>query len=115
MHLLFFLDTLSLRRKIFFLESKVRRQATELAELRKYKRNTSSKSYKKQLVKGILSDSFSAPQAKIIVDKTTRARKWSEEDIVNGLMLRSFSHKSYLFLRQKKLLPLPGKNTISLN
>jgi hypothetical protein len=103
-----FSDSISLRRKIFFLESKLRRQAVELAELRKYKRNTSSKSYKKHLVKGILSNSFSGPQANIIVHKKTRARKWSEEDIVNGLMLRSFSHKSYLFLRQKKLLPLPG-------
>ncbi len=38
--------------------------------------------------------------------------KWSHEDLVLGLTLRGLSKKAYKFLRERKLLPLPGLSTL---
>ncbi len=38
--------------------------------------------------------------------------KWSQEDLVLGLTLRGLSRKVYKFLRERKLLPLPGLTTL---
>ena len=90
----------------------MRRQASELAELRKLKKKLLSKKYKSEIVSKALEESFSGPQVKMIMKKTKRVKKWSEEDIVNGLVLRSFSRRSYKFLRDKKLIPLPALSTL---
>ena len=101
-----------MKRRNSVLEAKLRRKEEELVSLRKYKRHTSSVKYKTSLVKKALESSFSEPQLKIIVDKKKKVKKWSEEDIINGLILRSFSRRSYLFLRQRQLIPLPGLSTL---
>ena len=101
-----------LQRRNLFLERKLQRQAKELTELRKFKRQATSAAFKKEVLRETLQKSFSRSQARILVNNTNRAKKWSEEDIVNGLILRSFSRRTYQHLRQKKLLPLPGLSTL---
>ena len=59
-----------------------------------------------------MNGSFSAAQIAVVTKKLKRPKKWTEEDIANGLILHSFSKKSFDFLRAKKLLPLPSKTTM---
>ena len=41
-----------------------------------------------------------------------RCKKWSETDIKLALTLRTISRKAYRWLRNKKILPLPGESTL---
>jgi len=41
-----------------------------------------------------------------------RAWRWSQEEIVDGLILHGFSRRAYKYLAKKKLLPLPGESTL---
>jgi Transposase protein len=90
----------------------LRRQQKELIDLRCHKRQTNSSSFTKEKVQNLLDGSFSSAQIAVIKNQLKRPRRWTKDDIVNGLMLRSFSRKSYEFLREKKLLPLPAQSTL---
>ena len=103
-----------LKRRNYFLEKKVRRLSLENSHLKKVNRKLSSKKYKRQVATDILEKSFTRPQAKILVAGKKRAKKWSQDDIINGLLLRSFSMRAFRFLREKKLLPLPAPSTLRL-
>ena len=103
-----------LKRRNHFLEKKVRRLSIENSHLKKVNRKLSSKKYKRKVTTDILEKSFTSPQAKVLVSGRKRAKKWSQEDIINGLLLRCFSMRAFRFLRHKKLLPLPAPSTLSL-
>ncbi len=72
----------------------------------------STAAFSRAIVHKALEGSFTMPQVKTIINKKTRPRQWSEDDIINGLMLRSFSNKSFNFIRRRKLLPLPAESTL---
>ncbi len=55
--------------------------------------------------------SWSEKQIAHFIDDKKRTR-WSSEDIVRGLTLRGMSKKTYQFLRENKLLPLPSLWTL---
>ena len=59
-----------------------------------------------------LTKSMSRARAKIIVNESKFAH-WDEEDIVKGLIVRSFSKRSYNFIRESKLTPMPSITTLS--
>ncbi len=84
----------------------------ENASLRKKVKTLSSSKYQGTIIKNALMDNFTAPQSKIILGKKKQPRMWTQEDIVDGLVLRSFSKRSYQYLRKKDLLPLPGLTTL---
>jgi len=50
-------------------------------------------------------------QTTILTEKK-RIKKWSEKDIIQGLILRSMSNKAYQFIRMKNLFPLPAVSTL---
>jgi hypothetical protein len=102
------------KRRVVFLEKKVRKQQNELTELRQFKRVSSTKSHKEKLVTSVLSKSFTADQTKILVEGKKRAKNWGDDDIINGLLLRSFSRKAFQFIRHKNLLPLPSLSTLKV-
>ena len=62
----------------------------------------------------LLNGSFSSAQIAVVTKKLKRPKKWTEDDIANGLILRSFSRKSFDFLREKKLLPLPSETAMRM-
>ena len=101
-----------LRRRIQQLEGQVRRLKSEVSALRRYKTQTSSAAFANQNFSNLLNGSFSSAQISVVTKKLKRPRKWTEDDIANGLILRSFSRKSYDFLREKKLLPLPSETAM---
>jgi hypothetical protein len=72
----------------------------------------STAAFSKAIVHKALEGSFSVAQVKTIINKKTRPRQWAEDDIINGLMLRSLSNKSFNFIRRRKLLPLPAESTL---
>ena len=41
-----------------------------------------------------------------------RVRGWTEDDVKFALSLRTISRKAYRFIRNKKLIPLPGESTL---
>ena len=84
----------------------------EVERLKKENFKYRTKKFKKELVMSMLTKSMSRAQAKIIVNESKFAH-WNEEDIVKGLILRSFSKKSYNFIRESKIAPLPTITTLS--
>ena len=103
-----------LKRRNQFLEKKVRILSMENSELKKINRKLSSKKYTAKVATDILERSFTRPQARILVKGTKRAKQWSQDDIINGLLLRCFSMRAFRFLREKNLIPLPAPSTLRL-
>jgi len=81
----------------------------KLREYMKHKQCTGCQ-HNAQLHKG-LSNIFSAGQIKCLTTGKS-ATKWTKEDIVHALELRTVSRKAYKFLRTNKHVPLPGLSTL---
>lgn len=90
------------------LRLRVQTSSRVLSSQRKQLRFLSSKSYQTEIIRKKLLTKFSSAQTSILLNNRKRARQWSQQDIANALVLRACSKKSYIFLRKKKLLPLPG-------
>ena len=82
-------ENLRLKKEIKLVKSPKHRKSVATAEFKKY---------------------FSASQTKSIM--TGKRVVWSKKDIVNGLMLYCQSKKSYLFIRKKKLFPIPSVTSL---
>ena len=41
-----------------------------------------------------------------------RVKGWTDEDVKFALSLRTLSRKAYRWIRNKKLIPLPGESTL---
>ena len=74
--------------------------------LKREKKTWQSKMHRNNLVRSELTKYFTPNQTRQIL--TQKRVRWSEEDIVKGLMLCSLSKKSYQFIRRKKLFPVPS-------
>lgn len=96
------------------MEKKLEIKQTELSGLRRFKRCSTKKSHTSKLVTDVLEKTFTADQTKILVESKKRPKKWGNDDIINGLLLRSFSRKAYQFIRQKNLLPMPSLSTLKV-
>ena len=105
MHILTLLISveINLRRRNAQLEGQVRRLKREVSGLRRHKTKTSSAAFAKESATSLLNGSFSSAQIAVVTKKLKRPKKWTEEDIANGLILHSFSKKSFDFLRAKKV------------
>ncbi|MBM3939224.1 MAG: hypothetical protein FJ333_11315, partial [Sphingomonadales bacterium] len=71
-----------------------------------------SKQFQNEQALKVLKKTFSIPQARILIENKKQPQKWSEGDIAEGLVLRSFSRKAYNFLRDKKKIPLPSESAL---
>ncbi len=84
-------------------------------QLEKEKKRTSPQLTEKDklhIAKEVLQKSaWSGQQISFFLEDKKRT-KWSQEDLVLGLTLRGLSRKAYKFLRERKLLPLPGLTTL---
>ena len=112
MNFIFVTENKKLRRKIATLQRTCHRQQEKIIILQKFKRKAVSKKFEKETAIKALEKSFSSPQARILVHEKKQARKWSKDNIAEGLLLRSFSRRAYNFLREKKKLPLPSESTL---
>ena len=101
-----------LRRQNLLLKAKLCKKDVKINQLQKVQRERRSAAFTKNLVHKALEGSFTLPQRTTIINKKTRPRQWSEKDVINGLMLRSFSRKAFNFIREKSLLPLPAETTL---
>ena len=108
----YFSENNELRQKLALLQKTCRRQLEKIVSLQQFKRRAKSKQFKSDQVKEVLKRSFSMTQAQVLIHNKKQARKWSEEDISEGLVLRSFSRRAYTFLREKKKLPFPSESTL---
>ena len=80
--------------------------------LMKQKRKITEKE-KREIVEDLLKDIFTPAQIKCFLRKDwDRCYDWEDEDYVNALTLKLISKKAYIYLRDKKLLPLPGLTTL---
>ena len=110
--LFYFSENVQLRRKVATLQKTCRRHLDKIIKLQKAQRKTLSKQFQNENATKVLQKSFSRSQANILVQNSKRPKKWSVDDITEGLVLRSFSRKAYNFLREKKKLPLPSETTL---
>jgi len=100
------LEILALRREI-----KIKN--TVIVKLRKKVRFFTSKNFQNSLIRTAFLKKFSVAKTNFFLNGNKRARHWSQQDIIDGLILRGFSRRAYQYLRKKKLLPLPGISTLS--
>ncbi|CAB4055147.1 unnamed protein product [Lepeophtheirus salmonis] len=69
---------------------------------------------KKKLVKDfLLEKGHSISQVNFLMGKTNRLGNFSQDEIIDSLLLRTISLRAYKFLRQKKLMCLPAPSTLS--
>jgi hypothetical protein len=106
------LNEKKLKFQIKLLQSKANHQAKVIRELRKEVRTLSSKKYQKKLIRNEFQKTFSVAKTDILMNSATRAKKWSQQDIIDALNLRAFSKRAYQFVRKKQLLPMPGLSTL---
>jgi hypothetical protein len=72
-----------------------------------------SKALRKQIVTEVLAPFFTDNQISCFLRGTwKRVKEWKQEDIGLALTLKLLSRKTYIFLRSKKILPLPGLSTL---
>ena len=65
------------------------------------------------IVRRFIASNLSNVWASFIVDnRVTRAGCWTEEEVLKAIGLRRISKKAYNYMRDNKLCPLPGKNTM---
>jgi hypothetical protein len=101
-----------MRVEISALRRDLQNKSKVIISLRKKIRFSTSKKFHNSLIRKAFLQRFSVAQTNYFLNKNVRARRWSQEDIINGLILRGFSRRAYHYLRKKKLLPLPGVTTL---
>ena len=71
-------------------------------------------SKKQKIVHQYLKDvGHSDTAIKHIMNPNTCHRKYSEDDICNGLVLKCMSPKTFEYLRKNKIVPVPSPRTLS--
>ncbi len=84
----------------------------ELEKVKLLKKQEFSQKDEVDIAKKVLAKTaWSAEQISFFIEDKSKAR-WSPEDIVLGLTLRSQSRRMYQMVRKKRLLPLPGLETL---
>ena len=101
-----------MKSQIKVLQNKNNLQTKLIGSLRKKIRTLSSKKYKTNLIRNEFQKTFSVAKTNILLNGRIQARRWSQKDIVDALVLRAFSKRAYQFLRKKQLLPMPGLSTL---
>ena len=84
---------------------------SQLSKVEKQNKILKSKKHVDSILKERLSVKFTDAQAHLIINNNVKGR-WQNEDITNGLILKSFSRTSYEFLRNKLKLPFPSLTTL---
>ena len=101
---------LRLQAEVENLKLKLQKQGNTISTLKKQVQISKSRKFKKQLAAEQLRKYFSSSQTKQIMEQKRVC--WSEDDIVNGLLLCSLSKRSYSYIRRKKMFPLPAISTL---
>lgn len=70
------------------------------------------KMQQKDVAKEELSKFFSPGQVSFFMCNGEKQVRWTEEDILTGLLIKSISNKAYKTLQKKKMLPLPSERTL---
>lgn len=94
------------------LRREVKMKNTVIDNLKRENQRLRSKSYKAHFIRQAFLRQFTPARTNIFLRKSKQVQKWSQLEIVEGLILRSFSRRAFQFVRKKKLLPLPGVSTL---
>ena len=101
---------IKLEKKVKRLQAAMEEQSKLIKKLQREKKSLTSQNRQKSVASSILKKYFTPSQTKSILTK--KRVRWSEEDIVKGLMLRSLSRKTYQFVRKKNIFPVPSISTL---
>ena len=97
--------------KIKRYKNKLRLAESQLSKVKKENKILKSKKHVNSILKERLAVRFTDAQAHIIVNNNKNG-KWQKEDITNGLIIKSFSKRSYEYLRDTCKLPFPSLSTL---
>ncbi|XP_040577441.1 uncharacterized protein [Lepeophtheirus salmonis] len=102
-------DNYECRTEIQRYKTKVRNLQRSLKREKKRNKINTNK-----IVKDSLSEKgLSTSQVSFLMGKTNRPGNFSQDEIINSLLLRTISARAYNFLRQEKLMCLPAPSTLS--
>jgi hypothetical protein len=94
------------------LRTQIRRKDAQIQDIKKklrraylYKAHASNR--RKTFMKKELLKKHSSATVNFLLGKNPG--RWSKEEVVNALLLKSMSTRAYQFLRENKLMPLPGE------
>lgn len=80
------------------------------AEVARLKEDTHKESESKAI--NALRKVFTSGQISILMSETSKRVRWSSEDIMSAISLRSLSPKAYKYLRDVQKIPLPSLTTL---
>ena len=101
-----------MKAEIVKLKQELKTRNKALVSLKRKNRLVTSKKYQNSLIREASLKRFSLAKTNFFLHNNRRAQRWSQQDIIDGLVLRSFSRKAYRYLRKKNLLPLPCETTL---
>ena len=101
---------LKLQAEVAHLKQQLQQQNQTVKILKKQLQISKSRKFEKDVLTKNLEKYFSSSQTKQILEQKRVC--WSEDDIVKGLLLCSLSKRAYLFIRRKKMFPLPAISTL---
>lgn len=98
-------------KKILIENKQLNVQVTEMrAEIKKMTINKQKKA--EAIVVNVLQKVFTSGQIKMLMSSKKSNIKWSPEDIISAISLRSVSPKAYRYLREVMNVPLPCTTTL---
>lgn len=101
-----------LQRQVLLLKAQNRRQRFELKKYKAKQKVFMSRKHRQRVIKEELSQFLTPGQVSFFLGKKQKRVKWSEDDIVTGLLIKAISTKAYETLRQQKICPLPSPATL---
>ena len=101
---------LKLQAEVAHLKQQLQQQNQTVKTLKKQLQISKSRKFEKDVLTKNLEKYFSSSQTKQILEQKRVC--WSEDNIVKGLLLCSLSKRAYLFIRRKKMFPLPAISTL---
>lgn len=96
-----------LKNEVSTLKRKFSRERGNLLRLK-----TSRKKVFDTDLKQALTEKVGKTMATFVLGTSTKLNNWEDKDIINALLLRTISKKAYIFLRLKRLMPLPATSTL---
>ena len=98
-------------KKMIQLKKELSLQKKVNSGLKQKLREVGSKKHHDSLVRAAFLERFSVARTNFYMSTGTRSR-WTQQEIIDGLMIHGFSIRAYKYLTNKKLLPLPALSTL---
>eukprot|EP00094_Tigriopus_californicus_P000565 TCALIF_00547-PA protein Name:"Similar to T Transposable element P transposase (Drosophila melanogaster)" AED:0.11 eAED:0.11 QI:71/0.5/0.33/0.66/1/1/3/0/494 len=101
-----------LKDKIQSLREKLRTANLEVNSLKKQVKYLKSSGHRRQDVKKVLEKTQTPAEVKRLLNPGQKHWRYSQEDMIKALVLKSMSNRTYEYLRKSRMIALPSRLTV---